>query len=178
MDFEDLKKLYLERSKRDPIAYRDISAILEELKPLHKQDFLLRNPGSDQHGQSWRSWKGNNFEKLADFVVSDLIERELGLKTVRGSSLRSENLSEEMLRVKQNILVDFEEHGGFIPDADIVVYSPSDLSVKAIISCKVTLRERIAQTGYWKIKLGRVNTSVWICATLSAWKSQNLNTNA
>ncbi len=26
--------------------------------------------------------------------------------------------------------------------------------------------------------LGRVNTSVWICATLSAWKSQNLNTNA
>ncbi len=27
-------------------------------------------------------------------------------------------------------------------------------------------------------KLGRVNTSVWICATLSAWKSQNLNTNA
>ncbi len=28
------------------------------------------------------------------------------------------------------------------------------------------------------IALGRVNTSVWICATLSAWKSQNLNTNA
>ncbi len=26
--------------------------------------------------------------------------------------------------------------------------------------------------------VGRVNTSVWICATLSAWKSQNLNTNA
>ncbi len=29
-----------------------------------------------------------------------------------------------------------------------------------------------------KNTLGRVNTSVWICATLSAWKSQNLNTNA
>ena len=27
-------------------------------------------------------------------------------------------------------------------------------------------------------RLGRVNTSVLICATLSAWKSQNLNTNA
>ncbi len=32
-------------------------------------------------------------------------------------------------------------------------------------------------TRVWS-NLGRVNTSVWICATLSAWKSQNLNTNA
>ena len=40
-----------------------------------------------------------------------------------------------------------------MPDADIIVYDPSDASVKAIISCKISLRERIAQTGYWKLRL-------------------------
>ncbi len=38
---------------------------------------------------------------------------------------------------------------------DIVIYEPETFRVVAIVSSKVTLRERIAQTGYWKIKLSR-----------------------
>ena len=34
-----------------------------------------------------------------------------------------------------------------------MVYNPKDFQVIAVISSKVTLRERIAQTGYWKLKL-------------------------
>ena len=36
---------------------------------------------------------------------------------------------------------------------DIIIYDPKTSKVIAVLSSKVTLRERIAQTGYWKIKL-------------------------
>jgi type II restriction enzyme len=36
---------------------------------------------------------------------------------------------------------------------DIIIFDPADSSVLAVVSVKVTLRERIAQTGYWKVKL-------------------------
>ena len=35
----------------------------------------------------------------------------------------------------------------------IIIYNPKSSKVIATLSSKVTLRERIAQTGYWKIKL-------------------------
>jgi type II restriction enzyme len=38
---------------------------------------------------------------------------------------------------------------------DIVIYNPQNYKVLAAISSKVTLRERIAQTGYWKLKLSQ-----------------------
>lgn len=152
MEFEDLKERYMERLRTNPRAYEQVSEILAEVKETQQADFLKENPDGDA-GQSWRSWKGKNFEKLVHFAVSDLIERELPLKTVRGSMLGNNRLKGNLSRVKRNILVDFGDHGCFVPDADIVVYDPSDYSVKAILSCKVTLRERIAQTGYWKVKL-------------------------
>lgn len=42
---------------------------------------------------------------------------------------------------------------GKIPDADLVIYKPATYEVIGIISCKITLRERVAQTAYWKLKL-------------------------
>lgn len=152
MEFEDLKNLYLKRLKRNPHAYEEISDILEDAKGIHQVDFLSERPDGD-HGQSWRAWKGKNFERLVHFIVSDLIKRELSLETVQGSTLERRTLDDDLSRVKRNILVDFGDHGCFVPDADIVVYDPSDYTVRAIISCKITLRERIAQTGFWKLKL-------------------------
>jgi type II restriction enzyme len=40
-----------------------------------------------------------------------------------------------------------------LPDVDLIIFDPSDGYVFALVSIKVTLRERIAQTGYWKLKL-------------------------
>ena len=57
--------------------------------------------------------------------------------------------------VKRNLLVDYGEFGAHLPDVDIVIYEPETCKVIAVISSKVTLRERIAQTGYWKIKLSK-----------------------
>jgi len=40
-----------------------------------------------------------------------------------------------------------------LPDVDLIIFDPSDGYVFALVSIKLTLRERITQTGYWKLKL-------------------------
>lgn len=57
------------------------------------------------------------------------------------------------------MLIDYGEFGLHLPDVDIVIYRPESYKILGVISSKVTLRERIAQTGYWKIKLSRDKTT-------------------
>ena len=151
MTIQDLIKIYEEKKKKYGIqAYRYISDVLEEAKEKHKQDFK----GKD-HEQFWRAFKGKNLEKLVIYIIKKEVEN-LGLKIIEGNILErknSKNLSEELSRIKRNLLVDFGEFGSHLPDVDIIIYEPKAYKIIAVISSKVTLRERIAQTGYWKIKL-------------------------
>ncbi len=151
-DFDVVKEMWLERSKNNPDAHNYISDFFAAVKEKHRADFLQRKPNGD-HGQSWRSWKGKNFEKLVLFIVEQQIQVIGQLKAIPGSELEKELKDERLSRIKRNIVVDFGVVGCFVPDADIVIYSEEDESIKAIISCKITLRERIAQTAFWKLKL-------------------------
>ena len=58
-----------------------------------------------------------------------------------------------MSNVKRNLAIDYGEYGLHLPDVDIIIYNPENYKIITVISSKVTLRERIAQTGYWKYKL-------------------------
>ncbi|MBF0389016.1 MAG: DNA modification methylase [Desulfamplus sp.] len=151
MTIKDLIKLYETRKKiYGKEAYRYISSLLAEAKTQHKKDFK----GAD-HEQSWRAFKGKNLEKLIEHIITDEV-RSLGLEVVNGNSLertKGENLSKEMSLLKRNLLIDYGEYGSHLPDVDIIIYEPTTNKVIAVLSSKVTLRERIAQTGYWKIKL-------------------------
>jgi type II restriction enzyme len=124
---------------------------------MHHKDWLKHPTAMNDHEQSWRAWKGKNLEKL----VLHMLKREidaLGLRIVEGNKLErtsGQNLPKELSQIKRNLLVDFGEFGSHLPDVDLVVYEPKSLKVLAVISSKVTLRERIAQTGYWKIKLSK-----------------------
>lgn len=40
-----------------------------------------------------------------------------------------------------------------LPDVDLIIFNPKTCKIIAVLSSKVTLRERVAQTGYWKFKL-------------------------
>lgn len=144
-------------------AYKYLSQIFIEAKPLHKKSFFIRKKtrekikkgGVPDHDQSWRAFKGKNLEKLIIYILRDIING-LGLEVADGNRLEntnSANLSKELSLVKRNLLVDFGEHGSHMPDVDIIIFNPTTSKVIAVISSKVTLRERIAQTGYWKIKL-------------------------
>lgn len=68
--FDDLVRIY--EKKRDIFgkeAYHYISEILSEAKVLHKKDFL-KNSGKTDHEQSWKAFKGKNFEKLLLYILS------------------------------------------------------------------------------------------------------------
>jgi type II restriction enzyme len=113
-------------------------------------------PNND-HEQSWRAFKGNNLEKLIAYILNDEVET-LGLKIISGKTFertRADNLSLELSSVKHNLLVDYGEFGAHLPDVDCIIYNPKTYKVLAVLSSKVTLRERIAQIGYWKIKMSK-----------------------
>jgi len=151
MTINDLIQLYEQKKKEvGNNAYRFISKILQDAKEQHKLDFV----GND-HEQSWRAFKGKNLEKLIEYIIVDEV-RGLGLDVVNGNSLErtnGANLTKLMSTVKRNLLVDYGEFGAHLPDVDIIIFNPKDGKIIAVLSSKVTLRERIAQTGYWKIKL-------------------------
>lgn len=158
MTFKVLVKLWEEYNHRyGDDAYKHISELLREAKELHRRDFLKNPTPRGDHEQSWRSFKGKNLEKLVAHIIKDEVDR-MGLRIVDGNTLdrtNSENLSKELSAVKRNLLVDYGEFGAHFPDLDIIIYEPQTYKVIAGISSKVTLRERIAQTGYWKIKLSK-----------------------
>ena len=151
MTIKDLIKIYeTKKEKYGAQAYRHISNVLKEAKEQHKKDFT----GND-HEQSWRAFKGKNLEKLIEYIITDEV-RDLGLEVINGNTLErtnESNLPEDIGQVKRNLLIDYGQFGYHLPDVDIIIYDPKTKKVIAVISSKVTLRERIAQTGYWKIKL-------------------------
>jgi len=158
MDFQHLIKLYEEKKKQYKAdAFKHVSELLREAKELHKKGWLKAPTPDKDHEQSWRAFKGKNLEKLVIYIIKDEVE-SLGLKIIEGNTLErtnSNNLSEELNRVKRNLLIDYGEFGSHLPDVDIIIYEPKTYEIIAVISSKVTLRERIAQTGYWKIKLSQ-----------------------
>jgi type II restriction enzyme len=164
MEFQDLVNLYeLKKKQKGSNAYRYVSEVLAEAKGIHERDFATSETArrakeegrSPDHEQSWRAFKGKNLEKLIMYIIEDEV-RSIGLKIINGNALErtnSNNLSRELSTVKRNLLVSYGEFGYHLPDVDMVIYRPENLEILAVISSKVTLRERIAQTGYWKIKL-------------------------
>lgn len=151
MTIQDLIKIYDTKKKKYGVeAYRHISNVLKEAKEQHGRDFT-----GDDHEQSWRAFKGKNLEKLVEYIITDEVHA-LNLQVVNGNSLERTNgsdLSKELSVVKRNLTVDYGEFGLHLPDVDLIIYDPKTSKVVAVLSSKVTLRERIAQTGYWKIKL-------------------------
>ncbi len=82
----------------------------------------------------------------------------MGLKIVKGDTLertKPKNLSEELSKIKRAVSVNYGEFGLYLPDADVIIYNPKNFKIIAILSSKSSLRERVAQTGYWKIKLSQ-----------------------
>jgi len=156
MKIKDLIKLYEEKEDLyGDDAYKHISELFQEAKQLHYNDWLKKPTKRGDHEQSWRAFKGKNLEKIIMHIIKKEVE-SLGLKIVNGNKLertKSENLSLELSKVKRNLLVDYGEFGSHLPDVDIIIYRPVTAEILAVLSSKVTLRERIAQTGYWKIKL-------------------------
>lgn len=148
--YENKKKIY----KKD--TYKYISKLLKEIKEIHRQDALSR--GIIDTEQSWRAFKGKNLEKLIEHIIKDEIQK-LNLSIINGNILEHNKYSDnnKLDLLKRNLAIDYGEFGMHLPDVDIIIYEPNKSKIIAVLSVKVTLRERIAQTGYWKLKLMNSN---------------------
>ncbi|MCS6958119.1 MAG: BsaWI family type II restriction enzyme [Aquificaceae bacterium] len=146
--FSELRNYILNEVRKQGIS--NISELLESVRHRYLEE--IKKYGIKDPEQSWKPFKG----KLLEELVINAIEKELkeeGLKIIKGSLLTRENLTECFSWIKRSLVVDYGEFGMHLPDVDMVIYDPSTCKALAIISSKSTLRERIAQTGYWYLKL-------------------------
>lgn len=146
MKSDDIVELFEDyERKHGEETYKYTSVILEEARKRHKAD--LKGSGKN-FKQSWRKLKGKMLEKLIHHILLSPVEN-LGLKAILDDELSAPSLEP----VKRNLLINYNEFGYHLPDADIVIYNPKSYVVVCIISSKTSARERVAQTCYWKLKL-------------------------
>lgn len=112
-------------------------------------------------GRSWHSSKGSTFRERVRDMINAPIE-SLGLKVIDISDLEDHKLTPQLDAVKRNVVIDYGEFGMHLPHADIVVYSPENSRVIAVISCGVNLKNRVIDMAYWKLKLRAAKNTVSI----------------
>jgi len=110
--------------------------------------------------QSWHSFIGNKFEKLVrTTILAYLKELKQKDETFKGLTIltTSELQKKRYEIIFRKLAVRYGEYL-LLPDIDLSIVdfndkNPWESIVIAIISCKTSLRERIAQACYWKLKL-------------------------
>lgn len=131
------------------------------LSPYKVWDLIkeLKNEYVEQYSeQSWHVYIGNKFQNVVHALIKsrlkELKNRDAGFD---GFEILTGDDAKKNSVIKRKISI---EYGDFllIPDVDSAIVwldnkQPWESEVLAIISCKTSLRERIAQTCYWKLKL-------------------------
>jgi hypothetical protein len=108
--------------------------------------------------QSWNSFIGNVFEDLVYYVLKHYISQLNLKKGFENISLFTESEIDKNDFLHQKLSIKYGPKERILPDTDmaLVDFYPFDQGrseIVAIISCKTSLRERIAQACYWKLKL-------------------------
>jgi len=148
MNLEKIKKIYLLRKDKE-VDHNFIKKIFDEIKKEYKEEKIIE--GKDAN-QSWNSWSGKALQELIKFIVENYVSSlKYPIGITDDTRLRNKKLSPELDKVRRNIEIFYDSHS-IIPDADIVIYDKSNHKIIAVLSCKASLRERVAQAAYWKLK--------------------------
>lgn len=149
MTFDEVLTIYRKRKHRSK-DFKFFSGIFSEIRERYTEDARAR--GKDAN-QSWNSRSGHNLQRLIHYIISDFVTTcgfPVGITS--DDALRVKNIMPELDLVRRNLVV-FYSKFAILPDAGIILYDKSTSEVIAILSCKASLRERVAQAAYWKIKL-------------------------
>ena len=107
---------------------------------------------TEELGNNWRASENNTFQERIRDVIAKLIG-QLGLKVVlRYDLVKNDTLSEELENVKRHLTIDYGEFNSDLPYVDLVIYTPENSRVIAVISCIINLKPRIFDTVYWRLK--------------------------
>lgn len=130
---------------------------LEDAVVIEELDVAL----TGELGRSWRASTGKTFRERIQDMIAIPIE-SLGLKVIESRALENHKLTRQLDAVKRNLVIDYGEFGMHLPQADIVIYSPENSRVIAVISCGVNLKNRVINMAYWKLKLRAVKKTAAI----------------
>lgn len=132
----------------------------DEIRKL-KHDYIgilkKKYPNKDLE-QSWHAFIGNKFQRLVYSILKGYLTR---LRSQDRAFQDFDVLTESEIKknevIARKLAVKYGEYL-LLPDADMAIVKsvfeePWKSEIIAIISCKTSLRERIAQACYWKLKL-------------------------
>jgi len=96
--------------------------------------------------QAWKTCKGSLYEYAVFMNLLDIIyKRKLENKIEAIMGDKAFDLYKDQLVIRN--------WSDILPDADIVIIDRRKKIVKAILSCKTSLRERLTETAFWKREL-------------------------
>ncbi|HCJ67106.1 MAG TPA: hypothetical protein DHV62_07230 [Elusimicrobia bacterium] len=133
---------------------------IKRFKDEYVSNLIKHYPHLKSAEQSWHSFIGNKFESIVGSLISAYIRNaKKSNPTLIGLAVLTKN---EIKKKKNEVI--FRKlavrYGKYLllPDTDLVIVdinptNPWNSTIVAIISCKTSLRERIAQACYWKLKL-------------------------
>jgi hypothetical protein len=142
----------LNQVKTGAVPPIEAHAIWDEIYSYKEQ--YMKNISS----QSWNSFIGGVFENLVYYILKNYISQLNQKKGFKNISLFTENEIDKNDFLHQKLSIRYGPKERILPDTDLAIvdFYPFDQDkskIVAIISCKTSLRERIAQACYWKLKL-------------------------
>lgn len=133
---------------------------IKRLKEEYVANLNEHQPDLKSSEQSWHSFIGNKFERLVTSTIrayiNEIKEKDETLKGL--AALTTGEIKKKKNEVIfRKLSVRYGEYL-LLPDTDLSMVDFNlekqwDSTIIAIISCKTSLRERIAQACYWKLKL-------------------------
>lgn len=119
--------------------------------------------------QSWHTYIGNVFQRLVFIVLQKYISELSKKDEFKNVSLLNESQLEANDYLSKKLSVRYGNKMSMLPDTDMAIVdfdmsNPWSSEVIAIISCKTSLRERIAQACYWK--LTKIVSNYYKCPSL------------
>lgn len=120
----------------DSIAENNLRLLLERYYPNQRS-----------RDQAWKTCKGSLYEYAVFRYIQNIIENNTSFKdkimVIMGD--------EALLFHKDQIVI--RNWSDISPDVDILIIEKETNLVRAILSCKTSLRERLTETAFWKREL-------------------------
>jgi len=152
--FEEIES----KLERGEITLAEALAQMKDLKEEYIKKIKVDRPHINDPEQSWHAFIGNKFQRLVLNTLKGYVQ-QLRKKhpEFKGLCVLSESEVKKNDYLVRKLAVRYGEYL-LLPDTDIVIadYDPTNpwnSKILAIVSCKTSLRERIAQACYWKLKL-------------------------
>ncbi|MEM3404244.1 MAG: BsaWI family type II restriction enzyme [Nitrososphaeria archaeon] len=143
------------KNKYDEIAsnkhFKDYLKAIQNFESISENEIRniltehYKNPRS--RDQAWKNYKGILYEYAVFKLLKQIIDKDKELNQ-KISLSTGEQLTPS---IKEQIVI--KNWNEILPDVDILIIDKNKNIVKAIISCKTSLRERLTETAFWRREL-------------------------